>query len=183
MKQNNFSVYLRALEPDDYKTTIKWRNDSEIWSLVGGPKYFVSSDFEKEWINNAIHNSKEIKLGICLKENNELIGFVSIIDIDWINRSARSPIMLGDKKYWGKGLATEALLLILKFAFYERGLNRIWGHILENNRGSQKVYLKCGYKKEGVFRSSIYKNGKYQNQVILSVLREDFDVLDHDNLL
>ena len=44
---SEFRVYLRALEPEDYKTSIKWRNDDEIWSMVVGPKYFVSTAYEK----------------------------------------------------------------------------------------------------------------------------------------
>ena len=42
-------IYLRALEPDDYQVTIKWRSDEEIQNMVGGAKYFVSSEKEKEW--------------------------------------------------------------------------------------------------------------------------------------
>lgn len=174
---NDFRVYLRALEPDDYRTTVQWRNDDEIWSMVGGAKYFVSAEYEKQWIVNAINNPKEVRVGVCLKENNELIGLASIVDIDWINRSAHCPSMIGEKKYWSKGLATEARLLLLKFAFYERGFERIWAHILESNIGSIKMCEKCGYKKEGLLRNSVYKNGKFHNQVVMSVLKNEFDDL------
>ena len=47
MNIENFRVYLKAFEPDDYKTTIKWHNDNEIWNMVGGTKYFVSMEYEK----------------------------------------------------------------------------------------------------------------------------------------
>ena len=126
---NNFRVYLRALEPDDYKVTIKWRNDDETWSMVGGPKYFVSSEYEKQWILNAINNKNEIRLGICLKENDELIGLCSIIDIDWINRSAQSSSMIGEKKYRGKGYGTNQIIIAI--CFLRRGFERIWAKILE----------------------------------------------------
>lgn len=170
-----FRVYLRALEPEDYRITIKWRNDNEIWSLVGGPKYYVSSEFEKNWIQNAINNHDEVRLAICLKEDNKLIGLASIVDIDWINRSAHCPSLIGEKNYWGQGIGTESRLLLLQFAFYERGFERIWAHILEENIGSIKMLEKCGYKKEGLLRNSIYKDGRFQNQVVMSVLRKEFD--------
>jgi len=176
----NFRVFLRALEPDDYKTTIKWRNDDEIWSKVGGPKHFVSEEYERQWIINAINNNKEVRLGICLKENKELIGLTSIIDIDWINRSAQCSIMMGEKQYWGKGIGSESSMLLLKFAFYERNFERIWAHILESNIGSLKMFEKCGYKSEGLLRNSVYKNGRYQNQVVMSILRDEFDILVQD---
>ena len=148
MNTTNFRVYLRAFEPDDYKTTIKWHNDNEIWKMVGGPKYYVSTEYEKKWIEDAIWNKDQIKLGICVNETNELIGLGSIVDIDWINRSAHCPSMIGDKKYWSKGYGSEARLLLLDYAFSERGFNRIWACILESNIASQKMCKKCGYKIE-----------------------------------
>lgn len=171
----NFRVYLRAFEPDDFKTSIKWRNDDEIWAMVGGPKYYVSEVYEKKWIEDSIFSKDRISLAICLKETNEHIGNAYINDIDWINRSAHAPSMIGEKKYWSKGLATEARILLLHFAFYERGFNRIWAHILEDNIGSQRMCEKCGYKKEGILRKSVYKNGEFKNQIIMSVLRDEFD--------
>jgi len=113
-------------------------------------------------------------LGIYIKETDELIGFGSIIYIDWINKSDHCPSMIGDRKYWSKGYGSEARLLLLDFAFSERGFNRIWALILENNIASRRMFEKCGYKTEGVLRQSIYKNGKFQNQVIMSNLQEEF---------
>jgi [ribosomal protein S5]-alanine N-acetyltransferase len=173
----DFRVYLRALEPEDYKITINWRNNDEIWAMIGSPKHFVSSEYERQWILDAIHNQKEIKLGVCLKENNELIGLATIKDINWINRSAHCPSMIGEKKYWSKGLGSEARLLLLKYAFFEKGFERIWGLILEDNINSIRMAEKCGYKKEGLLRNSVYKNGKFHNQIMVSVLREEFDVI------
>jgi len=174
MNTTNFRVYLRAFEPDDYKTTIKWHNDNEIWKMVGSPKYYVSTEYEKKWIEDAIWNKDQIKLGICLKENDALIGFCSLSKIDMLNRSAEISIMIGNNNYWGKGLGSEAILLLSDFAFNERGYNRIWARILESNIASKKMFEKCGYITEGLLRQSIYKNGKFQNQVIMSNLQEEF---------
>ena len=73
-----YRVYLRALEPEDYKTSIKWRNDDEIWQQLGGVKYFVSEAYEKKWVEDAIFNPNTIRLAICLKENNLYIGNVYV---------------------------------------------------------------------------------------------------------
>lgn len=170
-----FRVYLRALEPEDYKKSIKWRNDDEIWEMVGGPKHFVSEAYEKKWVEDAIFSKDSINLAICLKENDEYIGNAYITNMDWINRSAHAPSMIGEKQYWSSGLATEARILLLYFAFYERGFNRIWASILEENIGSQRMCEKCGYKKEGILRQSVYKNGEFKNQILMSVLKEEFD--------
>lgn len=168
------NIYLRALESEDYKTTVKWRNDKEIWEMVGGPKYFVSSEYEKNWIIKAINNTREVRLGICLIDNNQLIGLASLIETDWINRSGRVSTMIGDKDYWRAGYATDAMNLLLDFCFNERGMERVWTVILESNIPSQKVAVKCGASVEGVLRNAVFKNGKYHNQVIMSILREEY---------
>ena len=171
----NFRVYLRALEPDDYKVTANWRKDEEIQNMVGGPKYFVSSEKERQWVLNTIQDNSRMVLGICLKENDKLIGTVNIQDIDWINRSAHVPIQIGDKDYWGGGYASEARILALKFAFEERGMHRIWALVLESNIPSMKQCERLGFVKEGVLRDSVFKGGKFHNQVYLGLLKEDFE--------
>ena len=173
MKQR---IYLRALEPEDYKVSVQWRNDEEIQNMVGGHKYFVSSEREKQWVNSVINSNDKLVLAICLLDNDKYIGNVMLQDIDWINRSARVPVLIGDKSEWNKGYATEARMMMHKFAFEERNLERIYACILENNMPSIRMHEKCGYKTEGVLRNSVYKNGKYCNQVLMSILRDEFFV-------
>lgn len=169
-------IYLRALEPNDYLTSVKWRNDDEISNLVGGPKYFVSSEKEKEWVHNAIFDNSKIVLAICIKGSNKYIGNIMLQDIDYVNRCGHVPVLIGDKTEWNKGYATEARMLMLDYAFHHKGLERIVAYVLESNVASLKMHEKCGYKVEGVLRHSVYKNGKFHNQVILSILREEFEV-------
>lgn len=172
--ENNSRVYLRALEPDDYKISVEWRNDDEIWSMLGGRKYFVSSAYEKKWIEDTIFNEKDVKLAVCLKENSLYIGNVYLTDIDYVNRSAISHVLIGNKSYWGNGYAAEAYKLLLSYAFDELGLHRVCAHVLESNFSSLKMHKSCGYIEEGVLRDSVWKNGKFQNQVVLSILSHDF---------
>lgn len=167
-------IYLRALEIDDYKISIKWRKDDQIWNMLGGPKYFVSEAYEKKWVEDTIFNSKDVKLAICLIENDKYIGNVYMTDIDEINRSCNSHVLIGDKNYWGKGYAREALLKAIKYMFEERNIHRIQANVLESNELSLKMLKKCGYKVDGLLRDAVYKSGRYQNQYVLSLLKEEF---------
>ena len=167
-------IYLRALEPEDYLISVKWRNDEEIQNMVGGPKYFVSSEREKQWVIDMINSNDKLVLAICLKKNDKYIGNVILQSIDWINRSAHVPIMIGDKSEWNKGYAMEARMQMLKFAFEERGIERIYAYVMESNINSIKLHEKCGYLQEGILRKSVFKNGKFYNQIILSILKEEF---------
>lgn len=177
----NFRVYLRALEPDDYKTSIKWRNDDEIWAMVVGPKYFVSEAYEKKWVDEAIFNNlNRVNLAVCLKETNEHIGYVYLNNIDWKNRTSSFAKLIGNKERWGKGYGKEITILMLYHAFYVIGLVRIEARQLLLNRGSIKVNEKCGFKSEGILRRAIYKDGEHKDLNLMSVIREDFDkVLSH----
>jgi RimJ/RimL family protein N-acetyltransferase len=170
----NRRTYLRALEIDDYQTTLKWHNDDEIWPSVVGPKYFVSAEYEKKWIEAAIFSKDSVKLAICLIESHQMIGIASLTEFDWINHSAGFSIMIGEKNLWGQGYASEAVIQLLEFAFQERGLHRISGPILESNQASRSVCKKCGLKEEGLLRDAVFRNGRYQNLVVVSILRDEF---------
>lgn len=165
-------IYLRALEPEDYKTSIKWRKDDEIWNMLGGTKYFVSEAYEKKWVENTIFDSKELKLAICLVEDGRYIGNVYMTDINMINRSCETHILIGERDCWGQGYAQEALQLAIDYMKNERGIRRFEALILESNISSIKMHEKCGYMLEGVRRDAVFKNGGFQNQLILALLVE-----------
>lgn len=113
-------------------------------------------------------------MAICLKENDLYIGNVYILDINLIDRKGNSHIFIGNKEYWGKGYATEAYMLLLEYAFCERGFHRIGAHVLEDNKASIALHKKCGFSCDGVFRKATFKNGRWQNQFVFSILEEEF---------
>lgn len=167
-------VYLRAFEPDDYLTSIAWRNDDEIWSQLGGGKYYVSTSYEKKWMEDAIFDNNNIRLAVCLIEDGRYIGNVSITNINTANRSGASNILIGDHSCWGHGIGSEAYKLLLDYAFNERGFHRIEARVLEDNIASIKMHQKCGYRIEGTLREAVFKKGRWQNQVVLSILENEF---------
>ncbi len=173
-------VYLRALEPEDFALLHKWRNDPEIGYAFGGTRIFTSTLNEKKWIEDKIFDKTNVSCAICLKETNEFIGCVFLNSIDQLNRSGHCPTFIGAKEYWGKGYATDARILILKHAFYDKGLERIWAHVDLDNAGSLRMLEKCGYKKEGILRKAAYVNGEFKNFAVLSILREEFDEVLQD---
>ena len=64
--------------------------------------------------------------------------------------------------------------LTIEFGFYDLGLNRIYAYQLLDNLASIKVNEKCGFKNEGILRSSIFKNNKFIDQQIMSLLKEEY---------
>ena len=73
-----------------------------------------------------------------------------------------------------KGIATDAYMTLFKYAFEELRLNRINGSALQYNAISLHVTQKVGFKQEGIQRQAVYKNGKYEDVVMLGILKEDY---------
>ena len=65
-------------------------------------------------------------------------------------------------------------MLLLEYAFCERGFHRIGAHVLEDNKASIALHKKCGFSCDGVFRKATFKNGRWQNQFVFSILEEEF---------
>jgi RimJ/RimL family protein N-acetyltransferase len=169
-------VYLRALDVEDYSLINKWHNDDEIQSLTGGNRYYVSSTMEKRWVEEkALDNSKDVYWAICLRETDEMIGYMSINKIDWRNRKVDwGGIVVGDGTNRGKGFALEAAYLMMEYVFCELGLHRLSGHWLEEHTASILMGKKLGFRQEALLRDSVYKNGAFHNEVIMSILESEF---------
>lgn len=167
-------IFFRALEPEDYKVSIAWRQDPDIWDMLIGRRYFVSEMAEKKWIESGSSNANRLALAICDVKTQRYIGNAYLTDIDYVNRSASSAKLIGDKEYWNLGFGTDTTLLLLDHAFFNLGLERIESRILPDNKASIRVLEKCGYQKEGVLRSATFKHGQLQDVVIMSVIKKDY---------
>ena len=83
-------VFLRAHSMDDLELTHKWHSDINLYTTLMGTYRFVSIDAEREWLQNKTKfSNNEINLMICLVENSQPIGFLSVREIDWVSRKGR----------------------------------------------------------------------------------------------
>ena len=80
-------IYLRLFEPSDYELTYLWHSDPYIQKMICAPRRVISKEIEKNWVlSKSTNNIKDIYLAICLKENDQMIGWYSINNIDFQNR-------------------------------------------------------------------------------------------------
>ena len=171
-------IRLRILDPEtDGAICAQWMNDPATRHLLGEKRAFpISVAEEKKWIEKlyATTPPNDIVFGIELKKTSKLIGVIGLHDLDWISRKAVTGTKIGDPNLRGRGLGTEAKLLLLEYAFNTLGLNRIHGEVIAYNQASRRYAKKCGYRHEGILRQAIYKNGQYHDLIIHSVLREEW---------
>jgi RimJ/RimL family protein N-acetyltransferase len=118
-------------------------------------------------------NPKVFRLGIVLRETRRVIGIITLSRSKSQPQCAEIGFWIG-KKYWGHGLATEAVQLVLEFGFSNIGLERIEAWTFEKNVGSIKVMEKCGFKLDGVVNAAYLKYNEMQNRLNYRILKSEY---------
>lgn len=171
----NFTVLLRALREEDAMLINKMRYNSEMENLIGGSKRFVSLAKDREWVKalSLANNTNPIYLTVCNKKA-IAIGYTSISDVDFRNGTCFWSGIKIDSHLAGMGLGFQAELLILKYVFEELRMVRCTAQGLEEHEVAIKLMEKAGFKKEGLMRKHVYKNGKHHNVWLFSITDDDY---------
>jgi len=130
---------------------------------------------EKNWIEKALINTpNQIRFAILEVKKLELIGVESIMKIDWYNRHGELGIFIGDKRYWGLGYGTEAIILLLDYAFNILNLNKIYLRVIEYNVRAIRAYKKIGFRVVRRLRNHRFRWERYWDEFIMDILAEEF---------
>ena len=173
MSISGIKVYLRAMEPEDMEMYRSMINDEEVSRMVIGWSFPVSKKEQMDWYNRVVADSNK-RFTICLKENNQPVGMVTLTNIDMVNRSAFHGIKLHPTCPKGEGIGTDAVMALMDYAFNQLNLNRLDGEWLLYNTASKRLYEKCGWHEEGIKKKAIYRNGIYNDLAICGILKEEF---------
>jgi len=118
-------------------------------------------------------NKEEITWGVARKNDNKIIGYCNLGSFD--DDSIRSEIGYGfNREEWNKGYATEAIKVLVKFGFEVMSFNRIEATVTLGNDASIKALKKANFVQEGVFRERTIMKGKFEDDVILAILKKDY---------
>ncbi len=167
-------VYLRALEAADLDRTRKWHNDPSLYDTLVSPFRYVSQAAEEAWIGTKVaYSQTEIQLAICLKEDMRHIGNIHLTDIDWVSRHGYLGIFIGEPQDRSKGYGRQAVRLMLRHAFTDLGLHRVYLTVLDDNPQAIRVYEKCGFVVEGRLRQHAYKRGQFRDLILMGVCVND----------
>jgi diamine N-acetyltransferase len=172
MAGSSEGIFLRPLSQDDLDRVLAWHSDRDLYSTLAGHFRYVSREAEAEWFRQRLSARDEVNLAVCLAKGGEHIGNIYLRNIDWVHRNAELHIFLADKKHRGKGYGTEAVRLLTKHAFEELGLIRVYLHTLASNAAAIKSYEKCGFVIEGRLRRHAFKNGAFEDMILMGLCRE-----------
>ncbi|MBP9041497.1 MAG: GNAT family N-acetyltransferase [Anaerolineaceae bacterium] len=152
----------------------KWDCDSEFkrqFDVV--PAVMYSPILSKEWYEAASANGATMI--IQTTKEKKVIGIIELDGFDWAARSAWVGIGIGEADYRGKGYGTEAMQLILEYAFQGLNLNRVNLNVFAFNTRAIRSYEKCGFRYEGTQREVIYKEDQRWDVIDMGILRSEWE--------
>lgn len=149
----------------------KVRTSSHVQDNVGQTA-FISDETQLRWFESLL--TDESRLYAIFELNAVPIGYIRITDIDYTNRSM---CVGGDieEEICGQGHGRAMYGLIFMLGFDVWNMNRLWLKVLEHNTRARRLYKKMGFTEEGVQREAIYKNGKYEDYITMSILRREYN--------
>jgi ribosomal-protein-alanine N-acetyltransferase len=148
-------------DPETIKHT-RW----ELFHTVEESALYLGYLEEKYLKREAIH------WGIIDKESNQLVGRAAFISFDSENERTEIGYVIS-RRFWNKGLISEAVRELIRYGFNDIGVNRIEARCNEDNLGSERVMQKAGMKFEGILREQLKMKGKYKNQKMYSIIKND----------
>jgi len=167
-------ITLRAIEEGDLELLHRWANDPNTQDIIGDIHFPSSMDFHKMWFQNLKNEPLNQRFAIDAPDVG-IIGISSIIEIDWRNNHAWHGVMLGDKDIRGKGYGIDSVMTTMRYAFEELHLERLDGSMIEYNKVSIRFYCdKLGWKEEGKRRNYFFRKGRYWDQIVVGVTKEDY---------
>ncbi|MHA1234626.1 MAG: GNAT family N-acetyltransferase [Promethearchaeota archaeon] len=170
-------IKLMPLERKHIDLFLKWFNDPEITQYLKMYKP-ITRDWEEEWFDALKHKEDMVHFSIHLLDQKipeKIIGNCAIHNINYKNRACTCGITIGEKEYQSKGYGTEAMEMLVVYSFNTLNMNRIELSVWEFNIRAYKTYQKVGFIEEGRKRQARYHNGKYYDEIIMAILRDDWE--------
>ena len=164
------AVSLRQWLPTDLESLVANANNIQIWNNLRN--YFphpYTAEAGKEWIEKVIDATPIVNLAIDV-DGVAVGGIGLILNSDVYVMSAEIGYWLGEA-YWGKGIGTEAVRLMVEYAFYYFDIVRLYAEVFETNKASMRILEKNGFYLEGVRRKAVLKNGVLMDDYIWVKLR------------
>jgi RimJ/RimL family protein N-acetyltransferase len=163
------NVYLRKIVPFDVNANYyRWMNDPDVAQFLEVRHTRRSLKDLREYVSNIIERKEDAFFAICLNETGRHIGNIKLGPINKDHRFAHIGFLIGEREFWKQGIATEAVNMILRYAFETLKLHKVLAGCYENNLASLRIFKKTGFKKEGVQTSQWLYNGKYIDGILLA---------------
>jgi RimJ/RimL family protein N-acetyltransferase len=167
-------VVLRRHAPENLAAFRRWYSDPEIARLARYQEAPMRPDEIDRFFAARVVGDGALAMAIHERATDRLVGTCAFSQLDGDNGSALYHITIGEKDAWGRGFGTEATQLMLDHAFGGLGLHRTALFVFEFNERAIRTYRRCGFVIEGRARESIYRDGRWWDEIAMSVLESDW---------
>lgn len=172
-------IGFRPIEHKDLECVRELRNDPTTWMYLSDITQ-ISMTQQEAWFKS-LAESKNSAYFAVFKELQEypilyegdFLGLIRFDQIDANNKSVRVGCDIVPKER-GKGYGTKVFQAILSYCFDQWGMHRLWLCVLEDNKVAKKLYDNAGFEIEGHMRKAIWRDGKWKDYIVMSLLIEDY---------
>ena len=172
-------VYLRPFTREDTDDVVAWaRRETETFFDIG--RHLPQQEGYWQWTESQQKEAHPswVRFAVCLRETDELIGEVGLLDIDYVNRTAESASFFHRPDYRGGGYGSEAKQLLLEFGFEKLGLHVIQSWVYFPNTRSAAALRKQGYTEAGrIPWNFVVHAGSFESFVVFDYLAEEWRAL------
>ena len=180
-------IYIRALEPNDLEFIYGIENDQSIWE-VSNTNTPYSRFLVKQYLENAhqdIYEAKQLRLAICQDQDFPAVGLVDLFDFDPKNNRAGVGIVIQGTENRNQNIGSEALDLLIEYAFSNLNLHQLYANIGTENVASKALFTKFGFELIGVKKDWTFVNGKYKDEAIYIIYcsRTEYFYVDTNSLI
>jgi RimJ/RimL family protein N-acetyltransferase len=172
-------VRLTAEEPEvSAKAVSRWNRDTEYTRLLDTEQAQLWSVMKmKKWHEKDLEESRSNEFFFYIRtlEGDRLIGFIGLADIRWNNGDAWVGIGIGERSEWGKGYGTDAMRVLLRYAFTELNLHRVSLGVFDYNPRAIRSYEKAGFRHEGREREQLHRDGSRADGLYMGILKEEWE--------
>ncbi|MFH1310752.1 MAG: GNAT family protein [Candidatus Omnitrophota bacterium] len=174
MEINGKRIYLKILTTkDDLTNYLRWMNDSDIVRFTESKGKSYSQEDLNDYIS-AMSNDKNHFFGVYLNNDNRHIGNIKLGDINIVHKRADIGLIIGEKDLWGQGFGTEAIELLIAYAFKELNLRKVVAGMYADNLGSYKAFLKSGFKECGRLKDNVFLEGRFIDGILVEKINENY---------
>jgi RimJ/RimL family protein N-acetyltransferase len=167
-------IELRRHAPENYRLYSEWYGDPEIWRLTSWTAAPLSPSAVERLFQDREQYEKDDSFALHLRDDDEPIGIVSLMNISEANASAELSIIVGHSEDRHHGYGAEAIAVLLDYAFGERGLNRVGLSVFEFPEDAIAAYEKLGFREEGRLRGALRRDDVFHDAILMSILRQEW---------
>ncbi len=168
-------INLRAIALEDCEGNyLSWLQDEDVNRYLESRLTEQTLESTRQFVQDMRDSADNWMFAIVLKETGEHVGNIKAGPVHPLYKNTFLGYIIGEKRYWGKGLATEAIRLAARFCFEKLHLHKVSAGVITPNAGSARALEKAGFKREAVFREEALIDGKFVDVYRYGLLREEF---------